>query len=81
MTKKLKEVRLKSGLSQSELSSKSNINLRMIQHYEQEVKNLNNARLDILLRLCITLNCKLEDILTDTNYLELLKEYKKDTIS
>ena len=79
MTKKLQEMRLKAGLSQSELAEKADLNVRMIQHYEQEVRNLNNARFYVLMKLCISLNCKLEDILSNEEYLSLLNEYKKST--
>lgn len=80
MTKKLQEIRLSKGFSQSELSEKANINVRMIQHYEQEVKNLNNAKIDVLLKLCIALNCELKDIISNEEYLTLLEEYKKSTV-
>lgn len=80
MTKKLQEMRLKAGLSQSELAEKADLNVRMIQHYEQEVRNLNNARFYVLMKLCISLNCQLEDILSNKEYLKLLNEYKKSTV-
>lgn len=75
MTKKLQEIRKLKGLSQSELAAQANLNVRMIQHYEQEVKNLNNARIDIIFKLCLTLDCKLEDILTENAYIDLIKDY------
>lgn len=80
MTKKLQEIRLSKELSQSELAEKANLNVRMIQHYEQEVKNLNNAKIEVLLKLCIALNCKMEDIISNEEYLTLLEEYKKSTV-
>lgn len=59
----LKEIREKRGLTQKELSEKSGINFRMISQYEQGVKNLDNARLITLLKLCNTLDCTLDDLI------------------
>lgn len=63
MTKKLKEMRQSRGLSQSQLAEKTGINVRTIQHYEQGSKNFDHARIDTILKCCIALNCKLEDLI------------------
>lgn len=72
---KLQAVRLAAGLSQSQLAAAAGLNVRMIQHYEQGVKDLNAAKLQTLLRLCNALNCRLPDIITDPDTLELLAAY------
>lgn len=74
--KKLKEHRIAAGLSQSQLAEKAGTSLRMLQYYEQGYKNLDNARIDILIRYCIALNCKLSDLIEDPEYLELLNQYE-----
>lgn len=74
--KKLKEMRLAVGLSQSQLAEKAGTNIRVLQHYEQGSKNFDHARIDILLKYCIALNCKLSDLIENPEYLELLKQYE-----
>lgn len=74
---KLKGVRLAAGLSQSQLAEKTGINIRMIQHYEQGVKDLNGAKVETLLKLCNALNCSLRDIITAPETLRLLAAYEQ----
>lgn len=74
MTKKLKEMRQSRGLSQSQLADKAGINVRVLQHYEQGSKNFDHARIDTLMKICIALNCKLEDVIENPEYVELIKK-------
>lgn len=74
MTKKLKEMRQSRGLSQSQLAEKTGINVRTIQHYEQGSKNFDHARIDTIIKVCIALNCKLEDIIENQEYIDLIKK-------
>ena len=74
MSRKLKEMRQAKGLSQSQFAEKTRINLRTVQHYEQGSKNFDHARIDTILKTCIVLNCKLEDILESPEYIELVKK-------
>jgi transcriptional regulator with XRE-family HTH domain len=71
---KLKEKRQTAGFTQSQLAEKTGINVRTIQHYEQGSKIFDHARIDTILRCCIALNCKLEDILDNDEYVELTKK-------
>lgn len=71
---KLKALRLKAGLTQRQVVEATGLNPGTYTQYEQGVKNFDNARLNTILKVCITLNCKLEDILED---LEVLEEYNK----
>ena len=75
---KLKKKRLEAGLSQSQLAEKAGMNVRTLQHYEQEnsPKNFDHARIDTILRVCLALNCKLEDVIENPEYLELLEKYE-----
>lgn len=75
--KKLKELRLAAGLSQSQLAEKAGLNVRMLQYYEQGYKNINNARIDILIKYCLALDCKLSDLIDEPEYLNLLEQYEK----
>lgn len=74
MTKKLKEMRQSKGLSQSQLAEKTGINVRTIQHYEQGSKNFDHARIDTIMKVCIALHCKMEDVIENPEYLELIKK-------
>lgn len=76
MTKKLKEMRQSRGLSQSQLAEKTGINVRTIQHYEQGSKNFDHARIDTILKCCIALNCRLEDLIENEDYVELINKMK-----
>lgn len=76
MTKKLKELRQAAGLSQSQLAEKTGINVRTLQHYEQGSKVFDHARIDTILKVCLTLNCKLEDIVENQEYIDLIRRYK-----
>lgn len=74
MTRKLKAWRQAKGLSQSQLAEKTGINLRTIQHYEQGSKNFDHARIDTIMRACVALDCQLDDILENPEYVELAKK-------
>lgn len=74
MVKKLKEMRQSRGLSQSQLAEKTGINVRTIQHYEQGSKNFDHARIDTILKICLALNCKLEDVIENQQYVDLIKK-------
>lgn len=74
MTRKLKEMRQSRGLSQSQLAEKTGINVRTIQHYEQGSKIFDHARIDTILKICIALGCKLEDVIENPEYLDLIKK-------
>lgn len=73
---KLQATRTAHGLSQSQLAAAAGINTRMLQYYEQGRKDLNSAKLSTLLKLCLALNCGLEDILTDSETIKLLGQYR-----
>ncbi len=64
------------GLSQSQLAVSSGVNVRTLQKYKIDEKDLNNAELSTLLRLCIVLTCKLVNILNDPETLQLLSTYE-----
>ena len=56
------EKRHEKGLSQSELASKADVNVRMIQHYEQGVKNFNKAQVETAIKIAHALECAVEDL-------------------
>ena len=60
---KLQELRKVKGISQSQLAKITNINVRIIQSYEQQERPVDNAGLDKLIPLALALNCKISDLL------------------
>lgn len=60
----LKEIRSKENLTQLELADKSGVSPRMIQFYEQGVKDINKAQGITLYKIAQVLNCKIEDLLS-----------------
>lgn len=75
---KLQALRLAAGLSQSQLAEETGISVRMIQKYEQGAKDLNGAKLHTLLKLCLALKCRLSDIVTEPEVIELLRIYEEN---
>lgn len=71
----MKNLRESKGITRSELAESTGLNVRTVEAYEQGRKDINGAKLKTLLKLCIALECSLEDILTDPETLEVLKEY------
>ena len=61
--KNLKRIRTEAGMSQSKLAEASGVNVRMIQHYEQGIKDINRAEGMRLYQLAQALGCTIEDLL------------------
>ena len=59
----LKEYRTKASLTQAQLGEISGVSVRMIQYYEQGVKDINKASGETLYKLSRALGCKMEDLL------------------
>jgi transcriptional regulator with XRE-family HTH domain len=59
----LKRIRGEKNISQSKLSEISGVNIRLIQDYEQEHKQINNAKAISVYRLAEALGCTVGDIL------------------
>ena len=62
---RLKWYRDDKGMTQLELSEKSGVNLRMIQNYEQGVKDINKASVVTVLQLAEALGCDVYEIIND----------------
>lgn len=73
---RLQEKRLENGLSQSKLSKKADVNLRMLQRYEQGSANIDKANILTILKLAIALNCNISDFVTNEEILRALKKYE-----
>ncbi len=71
---KLRIVRVRSGLSQSELSAASGVSIKTIQRFEQEPHKIDSTKLSTLCGLCEALGCKITDIIEDT---ELIGRFNK----
>lgn len=60
---RLKTVRTAKGMTQKELAEKSDVNIRMIQDYEQGAKNINHGWTETVLKLADALGCDIRDII------------------
>ena len=60
---KLKQLRQRAGLSQSELAEVSGVPVRTIQQYEQRQKSINKAQAEYLMMLARALHCNAEDLI------------------
>lgn len=76
MESKLKVMREMRELTQREVAELSGVSFRMVKDYEQGQRDINGAKLLTLLKLCLALRCRLEDIVDDTETLELLRQYE-----
>lgn len=59
----LKLLRLRAGLTQSQLAELSEVPLRTLQQYEQRQKNINKAQVSYIIRLSQTLYCEPKELL------------------
>ena len=60
---KLKEIRERKGLSQSQLVEKSGVGIKSIQSYEQGLRDINKTQALTLYKLALALEVKMEDLL------------------
>lgn len=68
---KLQEKRLLNGLSQWQLSIKTNIPIGTIQKYENGYTPIDGAKIKTLALLAQALNCKITDIIEDQETIEI----------
>lgn len=59
----LKLQRIKKRMTQKELANLSGVPVKCIGNYEQNHRDINHARADILYRLAQVLDCQIEDIM------------------
>lgn len=64
---RLKNIREAAGLSQAKLAEASGVNIRMIQYYEQGVKDINKAQAITVYKLASALGCSMEDLIEIEN--------------
>lgn len=61
---RLKELRIKKGITQVELAQRTGLSVRLIQKYEQNAQNLNQVYAITIYKLAKALGCSYEDLLT-----------------
>ena len=59
----IRQLRQEKGLTQKQLSERSGVNLRTLQQYESQSKDINKASGVILLSLAKALDCSVEELL------------------
>mgnify|MGYP000228989344 CR=1 FL=1 len=60
---KLKLKRIQAGMKQADLAAASGVPVKCIGNYEQLRRDINHARVDIVYRLAVALDCKIEELL------------------
>ena len=60
---KMKRYRVARGMTQSELSKLSEVNVKSIAYYEQYPEKINKASVETLLKICDSLGCEITDII------------------
>ena len=70
-----KDTRNKRGGAQH--GNDHHINSRVLQTYEQGDRDIAGAKLKTLLKVCVALECRLEDIVTDDETLALIAAYNR----
>ena len=58
----------------NQLAKLSGVSIRTIQHFESRNRDIDGAHLDILLDLCMALNCGLCDILESKNLINKVEQ-------
>lgn len=76
-TTKIKALRVKRGLTQKEVLEKTGLTGSVYTKYEQGVKNIDGAKIETLLKICIALECDIEEIIESEETLKILKKYKE----
>ena len=74
---KLRNLRQSNNMSQSQLANAAGIPVRVLQSYESGARDISGAKLLTLLKLCMALNCKLQDIIPDSETVDMLTTYEK----
>lgn len=77
MATKLKTMREKAGLSQSQLASQTGIHYRTLQYYEQGQMDFDHARMDKIVAAALVLKCNIEDLIESPEILEKVKTYQQ----
>lgn len=73
----LREERRKTGKTQKALSDGSGVNIRMVQYYEQGVKDINKAQTATLCKLALELGVPIYKLVTDKKLIDLLKKERE----
>ena len=60
---KMKRLRVAKGMTQTELSLASDVNIKSIAYYEQYPDRINKASVETLLKICDSLGCEITDII------------------
>ena len=73
----LQKLRKAAGQSPSPLAALAGIKVLVLHQYERGARDIYGAKLPTLLKICNALECRLADIITDEETLELLKIYEE----
>lgn len=73
---KLKAMRERKGLSQSQLAEKAGVSIRALQYYEQGRLNFDGSKIDRIFAIALALSCDIEDIIEDPKIVKMIRAYQ-----
>lgn len=76
-TTKIKALRVAAGLTQKDFANLIGINLGTLKHYEQGSRCFDSAKFDVIFNACLVLNCKIDDLLEDEDWIDVFNQYKE----
>lgn len=59
----LQKIRKDKGITQAELAQAAGVNVKMVQKYEQGIKDVNHAQAQTVIKLALALKCNILDLL------------------
>lgn len=71
---RLKTIRENTGMSQSQFTKAAGISKGVYQHYEQGSRQIDGAKIETLLRISTTANCRISDLIENGELRQELKE-------
>ena len=71
---KIKNARLKTGLTQAGLEEKSGVSRNVIKALEQGARDVDKAQIKTLIALCAALGCKVSSVLNDPELIAMMQK-------
>lgn len=78
---RIQDLRIKKGLSQSQLAKAADMNYRVLQDYEIRHKKIEGAKLKTLINLANALNCQIYELLEDEELKRLMQDYEESIVN
>lgn len=70
----MKTLRLSKNWTQTQLAEVSGVSVNVIKALEKNVRSTDRAQIDTLARICKALGCKISEVLTDDELIDIVEE-------